>query len=500
MKNVNLLPHQVDHVEKLIKMLETETTVFDMSTMGLGKTYTSTECAIRLGLKNMFIVCPVSMEAKWRDVTKQHGIKDVTITSFASLRSVAGCQPKHGFLSREIGDSEDDFYKDGTPKKVEHFEVTGKFTKLVVSGLMMIVDEVHNLKNNSEQFRACKLLTDVINNNLGTSRCILLSGTPVDKEEQTMKMIRLMGLYKRMDNSLLGLSEYVNRLRTKDHLRVCKIVAETPAKVSTEQIHLCHVLFRDVVCDHWVSTMPNSAETIDCKNGYYKVQEKESKFLEFYIDILHKNCNYQALTAAPDGEGMVVVEGGKLGAVVKSLEGIEQSKVPLFERLVRQTLTENPNCKVCVGLNYVQRTLTILVDKLKDLNPGVITGETPKTQRDTIVKKFQEPNLNSRLIIANVKCLSTGIDLDDKYGNFPRFIFTSPNYNIVDLHQFSRRFVRVDTKSVPQFRFVYGDCGKKERSILNALARKTNVMQEILKEQKQAGIKFPGEYEEFIEE
>lgn len=500
MKNVDLKPHQPPHVEKLMNMMDTETTVFDMSTMGLGKTYTSTECIVRLGIENVFIVCPVSMEAKWREVTKQHGIPNVIITSFASLRSVAGCQPKHKFLKRLSTDSTTDFFADGTPKKVESFEVTERFTNLVEQGLVMIVDEVHNLKNNSEQYRACKLLTDVINQSSGHSRCILLSGTPVDKEEQTMKMIRLMGLYTQSETSLLGMSQYVQRLCIKDRNRVAKLVAETPSKVAQEMVHLCHVLFREIVCEYWVSTMPNTQEIIDTKNGYYKMSERDTRFLEFYIDTLHKNSGFTNLTAQPGGEGMVKIDGGKLGAIVKSLEGIEQSKIPLFERLVRETLQKYPNVKVCVGLNYVQRTLYNLAERLKDLKPAIITGETPKSQRETIVRNFQEPNTSCRLLMANIKCLSTGIDLDDKHGSFPRMVFASPNYNIVDLHQFSRRFVRIDTASIPQFRFVYGSCARKERSILNALARKTNVMHEILKEQTEAGIKFPGEYEEYQEE
>jgi hypothetical protein len=500
MKNVDLKPHQPPHVGKLMNMLETEPTVFDMSTMGLGKTYTSTECIVRLGIENVFIVCPVSMEAKWREVTQQHGIPNVIISSFASLRSVAGCQPKHKFLKRLSVNSTTDFFADGTPKKVESFEVTERFTNLVEQGLVMIVDEVHNLKNNSEQFRACKMLTDVINHTNTPSRCILLSGTPVDKEEQTMKMLKLMGLYTQPETSLLGMSQYVQRLCTKDKNRVAKIVAETPSKVAQEMVRLCHILFREIVCEYWVSTMPNTQEIIDAKNGYYKMTERDTRFLEFYIDTLHKNSGFTNLTAQPNGEGMVAIDGGKLGAIVKSLEGIEQSKIPLFERLVRETLKNNPQGKVCVGLNYVQRTLFNLAERLKDLQPGIITGETPKAQREAIIRKFQEPNGGCRLILANIKCLSTGVDLDDKKGDFPRFIFASPNYNIVDLHQFSRRFVRVDTASVPQFRFVYGSCARKERSILNALARKTNVMQEILKEQTQAGIKFPGDYDEFQEE
>jgi hypothetical protein len=167
---------------------------------------------------------------------------------------------------------------------------------------------------------------------------------------------------------------------------------------------------------------------------------------------------------------------------------------------VRKTLKENPNSKIVVGLNFVQRTLFNLAERLKDLKPEVVTGEISKSKREAVIRKFQEANLESRIIIANIRCLSTGVDLDDKYGNFPRFVFASPNYTIVDLHQFSRRFIRISTVGIPTFRFVYGACARKEHSIINALARKTTVLHDILTEQSNAGIKFPGEYEDEVED
>ena len=501
MKNVSLLPHQVAHVARLMDIFTTEKSAMDFSCMGLGKTYTSTECAIRLGLTNLFVVCPLAMESKWKEVAKMHGITNVVVTSFASLRSVSGCQPKHGYLKRVSVDSKDSKMQDGTPKKVEEFEVTEKFLDLAERrGVMMVIDEVHNLKNSSEQFKACKILTDIINNSeSGKSRCILLSGTPIDKEEQTIKMLRLLGIYTRKEMSLLGVSEYVAKLSTKDRERVISVVKETPAKINAELVRLCHVLFREIVCNHWVSTMPNPREVIDCKNGYYKLEERDSRFLEFYIGQLHSSSGFTTMTGAANGEGIVVVESGKLGAISKSLEGIEQSKVPLFERLVRETLASNPRCKVVVGMNFVQRTLLSLADRLKDLSPGIIIGDTSRARRDELIKSFQEPNTKCRLLIANIKCLSTGVDLDDKVGDFPRYVFASPNYTIVDLHQFSRRFIRTNTIGIPVFRFVYGACARKEHSIINALARKTAVLQDILVEQTSAGIKFPGEYEDFEE-
>lgn len=501
---IELQEHQVNHVEKLVETFSWATTLFDMSTMGLGKTYTSTECVLRLGLPNLFVVCPVSMEKKWKDISKTPGINNCVVSSFASLRSISGCQPKHGLL-RKVS------LVDGKDSAEEVFEPTPKFMDLVEGGLMMVIDEVHNLKNSSEQFRACKALTDVINENkTGKSRCILLSGTPIDKEEQTVRMLRLMGLIveKRLAAvgtgvvGLQGAAELVNRCREQDSATTDRILRETPASNTLEVIRVCHRLFRDVVCRFWVSTMPmpKSDIDIDCKNGYYRVEDEKSlTHLQYYIEQLHKNSGFTTLTANVNGEGVVNMEAGKLGAIVKCLEGIEQAKLPIFERLVRKTLSGNPTVKVCVGLNYVQRTLLNLMDRLRDLNPRMIAGETPKARREKIMKEFQRPDSGSQLLIANVRCLSTGIDLDDKDGGFPRVVFASPNYTIVDLHQFSRRFLRTDSKSGPRFRFVYAECGRKEQSILNALARKSQIMHGILKKQVTAGVRFPGEYEDEME-
>lgn len=500
---IQLKEHQVEHVRRIEAAFVREKTLFDMSTMGLGKTYTTTETVLRLGLKNLFVVCPVSMEGKWREISKTHGVRSCVVSSFASLRSVTGCQPKHGFLRKvalvEKGDT-----------ATEVFEPTQKFLDWVEEGMMMVIDEVHNLKNSSDQFRACKTLTDVIHQNEnGKSRCILLSGTPVDKEEQTIRMLRLMGLI--VDKNIVGggvvglqgAAELVRRCREKDSGTTDRLLAENPTSNALEIIRVCHRMFRDVVCRFWVFTMPMPKTNVemDCKNGYYRVgDEKTLTHLQHYIEQLHKNSGFTTLTTTVDGEGVVKMEAGKLGAIVKCLEGIEQSKLPLFERLVRKTLSENPLAKVCVGLNYVQRTLLSLMDRLKDLRPRMITGETSKGQRDEIIRDFQTRGSGCRLLIANVRCLSTGVDLDDKDGDSPRFIFASPNYTIVDLHQFSRRFLRTDSKSSPKFRFVYADCGRKERSILNALARKSGIMHEILVDQVNAGIRFPGEYEDELEE
>lgn len=177
---------------------------------------------------------------------------------------------------------------------------------------------------------------------------------------------------------------------------------------------------------------------------------------------------------------------------------IEKSKVNAMARVAKKQLERDPNCKVGVFFNFTE-SITKTAELLSEYNPIIFNGQVRKENRAALVDKFQEPNLNHRLFIGNIAASSTGIDLDDKYGEYPRYAFASPNYNILDLHQLTRRFVRLDTKSTAVFRFFYGDVARKETSILNALARKSGVMKDTLEGQVEEGVVFPGEYENVFE-
>lgn len=478
-----LRSHQIEHSNRLLNVLRSgeSSSVLDLSTMGLGKTYTSTHIVKQLGVKNVLVICPVSMESKWKSMAENYKIENLVAISFASLRGVTGKQPKHGFLIRDVKDSTTRFYDSGEPMKEENFVPSQKFISMVSEGMVMIVDEVHNLKNESDQFRACLVLTEEVYRQ--KSHAIFLSGTPIDKYDQASRILKLMGL-NRDDKPIAHICRAINPSVTE------QLVKKHPPNNKHNEDILAYHLFSEIIREKFCSAMPNPIELIDCKNGYYNISNTVTEHLEYYIRELHKAVGSKFETG---------IDNGNLGGVVKALEGIEQSKIPLFERLVRETLASNPNAKICVGLNFVERTLKSLADKLKDLNPGVIYGETSRQVRDKVINLFQEDNSKLRVIIVNVKSLSTGVDLDDKTGNWPRFIFTSPNYNIMDLHQFSRRFIRVDSKSNPVYRFVYGKCNLTETSILNCLGRKTLIMQGLLKEQVDSGVIYPGEYSNFTE-
>ena len=99
----------------------------------------------------------------------------------------------------------------------------------------------------------------------------------------------------------------------------------------------------------------------------------------------------------------------------------------------------------------------------------------------------------------NVSVISTGIDLDDKHGSFPRVCFVSPNYNTINIYQLGHRFLRgLDTKSDTNIFMVYSK-NQMERQIIESLMKKGNVMKNVTIEQSDAGVIFPCDYTNYEE-
>ena len=490
--SITLTTEQVPHVHKLLTILQKNHVAFDMSIMGAGKTYTTTELSRLAGFKNVVVICPATVEAKWKAMTK-FGLNLFKVISYQSLRSRKGCNPSHGLLNRIDNDDEETIF---TP--------TETLQKIVTEGTLFVFDEAQNIKNKNDQWFACKTISTYLLKYGPNSRFILLSGTPIDKEEHAINLMNMMGFIRagRLYNynkeernlKLIGAQElidyckYINPEKTTEFLRNNRI-SEFNVK------HICYQLFQQIIKTSITSSMsvPKSTYGIDCKNGYFNIKDDEDKAkLIDAISTLHSATKYN------DKTGTVEVGKDNLGSISRSLMKIEESKINTIARIAIEILTKVSNSKIGIFVNY-SSSIEKLNDLLATYNPVLLHGSITKEKRQVNIDKFQEPNLNYRVIIANLQVGSTGIDLDDKTGNYPRFALGSPNYIIQNLHQLTYRFLRRDTMSQANFRFVYGKCGRKEVSILNALARKSKVMKETLDEQVEANIKFPGEYDEEVE-
>lgn len=498
-EKIYLKENQVPHVEKLEAILSSHYCAFDMSMMGAGKTYTTSELSLRLEFEHMVVICPASVESKWRNMV-DYGINLRHVISYDSLRSKKGKQPKHGLLERK-----DTLIlnKKGEPEKGVLFTPTKDLIEMINEGLFIVFDEAQKFKNKNDVWHACQAMSTAVLKNGGTSRFILLSGTPFDKEEHAIHMMKMMGFIRAPKLYVYDNEDRVLRLYgAQELIDYCNMI-DVDATRSYLKYHPftkenvkdnCYDMFQKIIKPAITAAMPSPRLDIDCKNGYYKILNKEdSDALKAGIASLGYAARFNENT------GRTEVTGNSFGAIQLALASIEKSKLNDMARIARQQLESNPKCKVAIFLNFKKDSIYKMADLLSDYNPIIYNGDVQKNKRAELAAKFQEPNTKYRLFLGNVLTCSTGIDLDDKHGDYPRFAFASADYKINDLHQLTRRFVRLDTKSIATFRFFYGQIGRKEMSILNALAKKAKVMEDTLEGQKSEGVQFPGQYSDDVE-
>jgi len=582
-KDVELLEHQHAHYTKLLQIFERSKIALDLSPMGTGKTYTATKIAEHLNVQHVIVVAPVSVLPKWQTMKREYGLKLLHSISYCSLRSIKYKQPSHGLLTRV--DTQQPIRDRFTHDVIRHidkteFIATSELKRIVQEGVLLIVDEIQNVKNVSSQFLSVQEIIREITDGSDSSRSkvLLLSGTPIDKEMQVINLYRAMNILKgnlavydphRHRTEPRGFvqlfNEHVKFLsedtrtamqhfytyfpifrdltrtgvrQTWDLFRESEVFQDyhnkTPAFIREIHIVLTNMctrsttdenvqerattlllphiyqMFLHIFCKVNASKM--SLPPRDCelsqKNAKYPVYSMSSPEIEIDtnlealllngVQLLKRSTNFNHETGTvhfENNERQNVFQG-----IVRSLSMIETAKLGIFKNIAKYKLLSNPECKVVIFLNY---TLSIddLKEELKEFNPLIFHGSTNMRKREDIISKFQSDSLEHRLILGNLQCLSTGIDLDDKFGNRPRVALVSPNYCTITLRQLSFRFLRADTRSNTEIQYIFGRKtlgtqnlpGYEELPILHALARKSNVIRQVENANTQ-DIRYPGDF------
>ena len=448
---------------------------------------------------------------------KIHGINQIASISYCELRSIRLKQPKHKFLVRK------DFTikmtkSDGSLIDVERcqFTCTNYYLNLVKNGILLVIDEIQNIKNLSDQLTACKALIEPIVDNFnlgGKSRVLLLSGSPIDKKIQTVHLFRCTGIMK--SDKLRVFNPYTGEYRDQglDEIRnyfACRF-PKTYREYLTSYYNMtnyvlpikdleskCYDMFQAVLKKELSSSMPpfTSQTKIIKRNSYFRMDEDDLNLLHKGVDMLEIATNFNPLNQTVN-HGHNGVE--TLMNIQRALVMIETSKIHLLARLASETLQLNETNKVVICVNYTE-TINDLLELLSMFNPLKLNGTMSSKNRISTLEMFQRPTSEYRLLIGNVVVCSTGIDLDDQDGGFKRFCFVNPNYSAIGLYQLGHRFHRKNTKSDAIINFVFGNSGKNELPILHALSKKGEIMRETVEKQAEFGIIFPGEYPEWHEE
>ena len=514
MAPLTIFPYQEIHVDVLKEHLKISPFAIDLSMLGTGKTYTSAKIGEDLGVKHIVVICPVSVKAKWQHMKKEYGIPLKDCISFCQLRSTKCKQPKHGLLKRRD-------YKESV--RVNHethvldrvdFSASDAFKVLVDEGLLLIIDEVQNIKNITSQFHACQaLIAEIVKRGVGEgpeskSRLLLVSGSPIDKKEQSVNMFRCLGVMKATELTTYNIGTYqfvpTGILEIEAFCRQLSPEHDmfgAYGRNHTRSKNLCmtyaYRMFQEVFKRRLSHAMdPPKADThLVKRNGEFIVErELDRLLLEVGIGKLKKACGFD-----PDNN---TVNFGTNSAVTMSgiqvaLMQIETAKIHTFARIARKALESDPNKKVVICVNYCA-TITDLKGLLVTYRPLLLQGSMSSNRRAEAIANFQKGDCEHRLLIANLSVCSTGIDLDDKFGTFEREVFVSPMYNTITLYQLCHRFQRMDTKSSSDIFMVYGK-GAVESRVLAALGRKSLVMKETTENQVRCGVEFPGDYATVVE-
>ena len=518
--SVELLPSQTDHVARLNGILDSFPFALDMSMLGAGKTYTSTFVAMQRGYKHVIVVCPMSVMPKWKMMHSTYNIPIRQILGYQALRSVKFKQPKHGLLHRR------DF---ATGPTLVEFTPTSAFLKMVQEGLLLIFDEVQNIKNISSQFLAAKALIHAITLRQGNllqscrfphrgpssaaapfvSHALMLSASPIDKVEQAIHVFRAVGVMTEdriaQQNIHTGVLDWRGLAEIQ---QFCFALHNTPVlRNRFDNLQdIAYRMFQTSFKQYVSSAMPppNSTKELLKRNAFYNIDKEGAEIVKRGLSSLQTAAQWDGtqIHFVPDATA------AQMASVTRSLQIIETGKIQLFARVAQDALSAHARRKVVIAVNF-SATVADLQALLKHHNPLLLTGASTEKQRGDILRQFQTPSTEHRLLICNQSVASTGIDLDDKDGRFPRLALVSPNYSTIMSYQLGHRFLRLDTKSDASVHFVFAKYEQRtkqesreiiEVGVLDALSRKSSVMRETAGLAPATSVVFPGEHPDWFED
>lgn len=513
---ISLLDNQVQHYSKVIEILNRSIAYIDTSCMGTGKTYIAAKVAQESGY-SLAVVCPLSITKKWQRVADEHGITVEFVHTYQKIRGQftpdKSCKVEPSFKSKKEKKEDEDeeeeevsgVYKNSTgllTKVKGQFVVTREFREMVKRKILLVIDEFHNIKNASTQFRACKALVKEIITN-GESRVALLSATPCDKEEHILRICQLLDfvsnkyLYRynpgTKEFEFLGINELISVCKEINRDETNAVLRRNPLAPNRAQVlSITHELFTHVLKPFLISHMDNIKHevSLDAANGKYNLSQDSKELL---VDAIKDLKAFVKQKESSKTESSIA----NWGNITSALMRIENAKCEILLRKSREVLSSTNKDKVIIFVNY-NESIDYLKEGLSRYDPLVLNGSINIKKREETINKFQ--NGGYRLIIANTKVGGVGIDLHDTIGDAPRHVFIIPTYSIIDIHQASHRVYRQGVKSTPIIRFVYGnvDSSEQEVSILNALARKSNILREVGTDNPD-GMKLPGDYDWTVE-
>jgi len=464
-KSIQLRKYQLGHFARISEILSRQAYALDLSPLGSGKTYISSKYFQDNKFKQVYVICPASLKEKWLSVTREFGILAFVLT-YNEITSIKYVQPKHGLLVRN--DFTEERLLNGIQQIVNivSFKASKKYTEKlnVPNGVLLIFDEIQNIRTEfSNRTHACReLMHGIIATQKFGNKCIMISGTPFDKNEQYLTFFKNINVQQsnifqyNMQTGInhpVGYNEIIQYCKSLDtDNQFTNVILDAGAGVNRASAlpHVANMFLSHVM--HYNSSKMHIAniQTASLKNI--------NSFCELGKDTELATQVIQKLIKLYDNTDQTVIRDVRMN-MFEQLMLLESVKINTMADYAIQVLEAHPNNKVVISINYTDSSVQ-LMELLERYAPTLLSGKINTATRSKSINTFQEPNNKSRIIIANLRVICCGIDLDDKDGRFPRHVFISPTYSAINIHQLSFRFLRsTDTKSDTIIRYMYTKFG-----------------------------------------
>lgn len=492
----SILPNQEEHFNRIYNIINNVWYAYqDVTPPGGGKTYVTCNLGRKMLENNsnlkMLVIAPGNLHSKW---IKTARLFQVPILDPITYQKLAGKKNElnHPYLIRTN----------------ESYFTTPYFKKLRENGLLVVFDEnqfIRNIETHSNK-AGLTIIQDIIsfnkeNPNSALSRISLLSASLGNEYRHAYSVLEQLGTTKQkypvINKRPTGLKEIykfaLSKVNDEDKKKVKEIVPKFTTDLD-EAYFSAFNIYTKVLKNYLSSSAPKPEIPFkpDYKNGFYNITKKYIAGFEEGMSIL------KTIFVNENGDEGIDYKKVNFAKLTKAMGLLEQSKIYDLARVANETLAKEKNSKVILGVNY-RKSVTRLKSLLEKAGwkTLILNGDVPFSERDLLFSKFQSSDDEYRVLIMINTVGSVGIDLDDKDGRFPRYMFIIPDYRFLDIYQVSYRITRATTKSIPHLRYFYGNGDfQSEKKILDSYYRKSEIGKELAAKD---AAQFPSDFSNYYE-
>lgn len=426
--------------ERLLKMLDPNFqnahAVWLTSPFGTGKTYQTMALADALDY-DVVVIGPASAKETWVQAAKASGDKGRLnqFISFLEVRrrpsKVAQQQTTRNRRTKEAFKPwvKNDYGKcfDLTPEGIQLFQE---------NNVMLVIDEVHNLRNDTMTTSAVLAFTDYLHETMASQPTrnlkIVFQTASVDiRTQNALTYLKLSGLIVRMAKATKidwkGVSNVGRKLLAIDNIVAPEI---SSAKVRERTVS---------VNRHLVALFKNQVlPVLDACLEPVKFDNVTDLDVNVQLTMTPEEVNtykikVRDVEALSSYKGIVPLDG--------YMRYVESLIIPAIIVRARKVLDEHPTSRVVVYTIY-KESLCQVVKALCDYQVAIFSGHLQGAARELLITEFQKPTNTFRVVGCTYSVACEAISLHDVNGNQPRWLFTTPHVVQLKHQQCKGRVVR----------------------------------------------------------